>query len=317
MTPSIHTPMHRSLRCVDGIVVGYLLGTGLLLVPGYSSGWIYPLCVALHGLVAVGIIFLGRADSLPSPLQIIRETYPLLLLLLLYGETDLLVGLWHEAPGFDGLVQQWDLWLFGGHPHQHLYQILSGRIWSELFHFLYLSYYILLIGSFLTIWRRHPRVFPRFAFVVTGVFTSFVAIFIAFPVAGPLSSPGVSFITVGVFPKLVAHLYAPLAIDGIHAGAFPSSHVGMSLAIALLLAPRRWWARIALGGLILGIAVSTVYGRFHYAIDAVVGLLAGGILYLLWNEIYNALQRSDPSPRESGRGSMELRTSSESSLHGG
>lgn len=282
--------MTRSLRCVDGIVVGYLLGTGVLLLPGATSGWVYPLCMGLHAAVAIAIVVVGRLGSLPPLLQTIRETYPLLLLLLLYGEVDLLVGLWHAPPGFDALVRAWDLWLFGGHPHLYLDQVTAGWAWRELFHFLYLAYYLLLIGSFLGVWQKTPRVFPRFAFVVTGVFASFVAIFIAFPVAGPLASPDASLPRGGFFPEIVAHLYAPLSADGIHAGAFPSSHVGMSVAIVLLLAPRRWWSRSALGLLVLGIALSTVYGRFHYGVDAIVGLLAGGALYILWSRIYDAVQ---------------------------
>lgn len=287
--------MNRSLRCVDGIVVGYLVGTGLLLLPGATSAWVYPLCMGLHAAVAIAIVRVGRLGPLPPVLQTIRETYPLLLLLLLYGEVDLLVGLWHAPPGFDALVRAWDLWLFGGHPHLYLDQVAAGWAWRELFHFLYLAYYLLLIGSFLGVWQKKPQVFPRFAFVVTGVFASFVAIFIAFPVAGPLSSPEASLPRGGFFPEIVAHLYAPLSADGIHAGAFPSSHVGMSVAIVLLLAPRRWWSRCALGLLVLGIALSTVYGRFHYAIDAVAGLLAGGVLYLVWTRIHDALRPAESS----------------------
>lgn len=299
--------MNKSLRCVDGIVAGYLVGTGLLLLPGATSGWVYPLCMGLHGAVAIAIVFVGRLGSLPPMLRAIRETYPLLLLLLLYGEVDLLVGLWHDPPGFDALIRNWDLWLFGGHPHQHLDRMAAGWAWTELFHFLYLSYYGLLIGSFLGIWQRRPRFFPGFAFVVTGVFVSFVAVFIAFPVAGPLSSAEASLPTSGFFPQIVAYLYAPLSADGIHGGAFPSSHVGMSVAIALLLAPRRWWSRWGLGLLVLGIAVSTVYGRFHYGIDAVAGLLAGVALYLVWTRIYEALQSEELSHLGDGRREEELR----------
>lgn len=295
---SVFSKPSRPLQCVDGLAVAYLVGSAVLLVPGCWSGWVYVFFIGFHVAIAVSVLLLARARSLPPVLQVVRETYPLLLLLLLYGEIDLIVQLVHEPPVFDALVQQWDLWLFGNHPHLHLHRWLSGQGWKELFHFLYLSYYLLLIGAFLGVWWTRSSSFPRFSFVVTGMFVSFMALFVAFPVAGPISAPGVSFMTDGVFPRIVAQIYAPLAVDGIHAGAFPSSHVGMSVGIVLLLAPRRWWTRIALGTLVLGIALSTTYGRFHYAIDAVAGLLAGGVLYFVWNGLYTALQPQPSSVTE-------------------
>lgn len=286
-----------SLKWVDRLAVAYLLGAGVLLLPGAATDWLYSLFAGLHLLAVAGIVALARASLRSRLLRGIRDMYPLLLLLALYGEVDLLVRLYHEPPGFDALVNQWDQWLFGASLHLYLDQWLSGSKWTELFHFLYLSYYLLLIGAFLYVWRVRPSTMPRFTFVVTGMFISFVVVFIAFPVAGPLIQPDISLTTEGICPTLVAWIYAPLTINGISAGAFPSSHVGMSVGIALFLAPRSWWGRIALGALVLGIAASTVYGRFHYAIDAVAGLVAGGVLYLIWMRLYTFL--AGPSSRSS------------------
>lgn len=268
------------------LALGFLVGSSVLFIPGCVVGWVYPLCIGLHVGTAVGIVALARIRTLPPLLRALRDLYPLLLLLVLYGEVDLIVQLVHDAPGFDTMVQQWDRWLFGGHLHRHFAQWLSGPIWKEMFHLLYLSYYLLVGAAFLYIRERRPKAFPRFAFVVTGMFFSFILIFVALPVAGPLSASEATLTTTGVFPWIVAHVYAPLTVNGIHAGAFPSSHVGMSVGVVLLLAPRRWWARFGLGLLLLGIAASTVYGRFHYAVDTVAGLVAGGALYLVWNWIY-------------------------------
>ncbi len=291
----------RSLRWVDVLAVAYLVGAGVLLMPGGTSGWIYPFCIGLHGFAAAGIVALARADSLPPFLRAVRDLYPVVLLMVLYGEADLLVQMVHDPPGFEGIVRQWDRGLFGIHLHRHFYHWLSGPGWQELFHLLYLSYYLLVFGTFFALWKRRPTELPRFSFVVVGMFVSFIAIFVAVPVAGPLASPEVSLMTTGVFPSIVAWLYVPLTVDGIHTGAFPSSHVGMSVGIVLLLAPRRWWTRIALGGLVLGIAISTVYGRFHYAIDAVAGLAMGFVLYVLWTWMYGVLSRTSTPVVETDR----------------
>lgn len=279
----------QSLRRVDVLAVAFLVGGSVLFIPGCGVRWVYSFCIGLSVGTAVGIVTLARMRSLPAPLRLLRDLYPLLLLLGLYGEVDLLARLMHDPAGFDPMVQQWDRWLFGGHPHQHFSRWLSGPIWREGFHLLYLSYYLLVGAAFLYVRERRPRAFPRFAFVVTGMFVSFILVFVAFPVAGPLAT-GASLTTRGIFPWIVAHIYSPFAANGIHTGAFPSSHVGMSVGIVLLLAPRRWWARIGLGGLLLGIAASTVFGRFHYAVDTVVGFAAGGAFCLGWCWIYAAVQ---------------------------
>jgi membrane-associated phospholipid phosphatase len=283
--------MNRSLRCVDALSVIYLVSTGALLLLGWGDAAVYRIGALLHFSMAVGIVGLSVTASLPPLLRQFRQVYPILLLLLLYGEVDLFVKLLHDPPGYDALVRNWDALLFGGHPHVFLRQWLPGRVWAELMHFFYVSYYGLLIGSFFYVWSQRPNQFPRFAFVVTGMFASFMVIFMAFPVVGPLIEPDTSIMTNGLFPQIVAWIYVPLQMNGISTGAFPSSHVGMSVGIACLLGPRRWHTRIALWGLVLGIAVSTAYGHFHYAIDAVTGGLTGGMLYALWNWGYVLIER--------------------------
>ena len=59
----------------------------------------------------------------------------------------------------------------------------------------------------------------------------------------------------------------------IHANTFPSGHASASLAVALGLIEAAPRAAAVFGVLAVSIAVASVIGRFHYAIDAVTGLL--------------------------------------------
>ena len=70
---------------------------------------------------------------------------------------------------------------------------------------------------------------------------------------------------------------------GIHTSVFPSGHVSHAFAGAfgmLQVLPQRGWVGRALVGLAISIALATVYGRYHYAVDAVAGL--GVALVALW-----------------------------------
>jgi membrane-associated phospholipid phosphatase len=61
---------------------------------------------------------------------------------------------------------------------------------------------------------------------------------------------------------------------GIHTSVFPSAHVSGAFAgafaMVLLLPERKWVGRFLLGLATL-IATATVYGRYHYAADALAG----------------------------------------------
>jgi len=65
----------------------------------------------------------------------------------------------------------------------------------------------------------------------------------------------------------------------IRANTFPSGHASASLAAALALWPAVPWAAVLFGILAVSIAVGSVIGRFHYAIDAITGLL---LAVLIW-----------------------------------
>ena len=70
---------------------------------------------------------------------------------------------------------------------------------------------------------------------------------------------------------------------GIHTSVFPSAHVsgafGAAFAIRHVLADKPWIWRGLMTYAVL-IAVATVYGRYHYVVDAVAGFAVGTIA--LW-----------------------------------
>jgi len=61
---------------------------------------------------------------------------------------------------------------------------------------------------------------------------------------------------------------------GIHSSVFPSAHVSSAFAAAfalLLFVPQKRWAGLAMLAYAVTVAIATVYGRYHYAVDALAG----------------------------------------------
>jgi len=58
--------------------------------------------------------------------------------------------------------------------------------------------------------------------------------------------------------------------------AFPSSHVAAAVVAAVC--ALRYWRRLGLvlAPFTIGLVLSVVYGQFHYAVDAVAGLIVAG-----------------------------------------
>lgn len=282
--PQIPTVLDRR---VDGIFIGYLLLTAPWAGLGASSPLIGG-AAALGHLGGAGLIYyLSRHESSSLPFRLIRQCYPLALLLPLYAEAGLIAAGLHGGPvRWDELVVAWDRFLFAGHPHTYLRTVIADPAWSELFHAAYLSYYGLLVGAYLYVWTRKPEEFPRFAFVFSGAFVSFLILFAAFPVEGPMSGSPVPARAAGPCEWVVDLLYRAGGDTGL-IGAFPSSHVGLSVVTALTLRPARIRTRTMLGLWVGLITISTVYGGFHYAVDAIAGLALGAGLWRGWTWIYD------------------------------
>ena len=287
----------------DRLLLWYLGLIFALTFFGSYFGYLYLITALIHLVMIIMVLGITSVEVRSGPRAWLRWFYPLLLLLPLHYEIELVGTLFHAGQVYDGLVRTWDRWLFGGHPHRYLADLLPGPWWRELFHLLYLTYYPLVFGGFGASWWRgrtvsdqsEPSVSPeflRFAFVFMGTFISYMVIFILFPVVGPLDDRFLRFDGQGLVGPLIDWIYA---LGDSAGGALPSSHTGEAVVIVLLLQSMarqvRWVRRVRpmLLLLILGLALSTVYGSFHYAVDALGGLITGPLFYLFWSWVYRRL----------------------------
>ncbi len=80
-----------------------------------------------------------------------------------------------------------------------------------------------------------------------------------------------------------------LEVGSSRGAAFPSSHVGVSVAQTLIVFRFLRPLTPLIGLLALGLACGAVYGGFHYATDVCAGALLGSLSVLLAPRIYNWL----------------------------
>lgn len=105
-------------------------------------------------------------------------------------------------------------------------------------------------------------------------------LYLLYPVLGPrFLEPGIQLARLGNGP------FSRAAIENqqrfmLHGGAFPSAHVAASVvALAALWTWRRGWLWVFVP-LVVNLTAAAVYLNYHYAIDALVGGMLGGAVFL-------------------------------------
>lgn len=258
-----------------GITAGYLaFFTGRLdflwmhyAVRAAAAGWIF------------FVAWLDRHASSPA-LAVARRIFPIIMLNYWYPETyhfNLLI-----FDNLDRFFMNADSILFGCQPSLEFSRCLPQAWFSELMYFGYFSYYFIFFGTVLWCWFFRKDIVDKAILLFIGSFYCFYLIFSVFPVTGPqfyFSAPanevpdGYLFCDVMRFLQSVAEKPT---------GAFPSSHVGITLIVLIFIFRHcRELFRYALP-LFFILLCSTVYIKAHYLIDVAGGLVAGVLLYLLF-----------------------------------
>jgi len=260
---------------VDLWTLAYLGVTTLALArvapaAGLASVWL------AHGLLLVVVLLAPRARRSGAVGRFVGELYPLLLLLPLYTE----VGLLNAARGVshDALVQRWEQALLGGQPARDWIRAWPSPALSTLLHAGYLSYFPILVASTLGLWLAGRRDGARrVLLLMMATFYICYTTFLAFPVAGPRYLWPLAD-NVATATPVARFTHALVAGGSAWGTAFPSSHVAVALAVSVS-AWREWrgLGRLLVAATVL-LALGTVYGQFHYAVDTLAGAALGTLV---------------------------------------
>lgn len=270
---AVEAPDRRRLRPVELLLLGYVGIVSVVALARVSRfagcGWL----LLAHALIVV-LVFLVTRPGLGPVGRGLREAYPLVLLVALYGALDVLNG-GGAVPVSDGVVQRWELALFGEQVSRTWWREHPSAFWSSLLHGAYLSYYLILcVPAAILAWRRQFQAVRHFVLLVMATFFVCYLFFIFMPVAGPyytFDRPSGEFVA-----NLPAQMvYRALAGGSSYGAAFPSSHVAATLAatVAAYRGSRPLGLALVIPAALL--TVSVVYCQMHYAVDAIAGVAVG------------------------------------------
>ena len=271
--------MMERLRSIDWGVLAYLLLASAVAIGriGRIPGVEWSLIANAAGMLFVVLITrpdLGRFG------RILRELYPLLLVILFYGALDLVSG--HGGiTTYEKTVQRWEVAVFGSQVSRTWWQQYPSPFWSTVLHAVYASYYLVIAaGPILFLVRGDQRNLRGTVNAIAATYGVCFVFFLLYPVAGPnyeFPRPSAEFLD-NPPARLV---YSLLQRGSSYGAAFPSSHVAAAItaALATFQGDRRWGMVLLLPAATLPIAV--VYTQMHYGMDAIFGVLVGVLVFLL------------------------------------
>ena len=302
----------KGLLAIEWVVMGYLVITTLLMLFTYTKVhnpgdmlWgrmqIVFMTIALWAVYRMFPCRLTRLSRILAQMALLSWWYP---------DTYEFNRMF---PNLDHVFASCEQALFGCQPALLFSQWLSSPVFSELMNLGYWSYYPMIAATALYFFFWRYDQFGRAAFIILTSFFIYYLIYIVLPVAGPqyyYAAVGIDRISHGVFPNVhdwfATHqdclanpgwhdgLFHRLVTDAHNAGerptaAFPSSHVGVSTILLLLL-----WRVGNTRRLLLWLTpfyallcLSTVYIYAHYVIDVFGGWISAVLFFLVFYYLYS------------------------------
>jgi membrane-associated phospholipid phosphatase len=287
----------KSCGAFEWVALGYL-GLSIALISLFPENLAHPLrLISVQILVAALILALCRSEARVAEMarsrganaatafwHFWRHWYPHLFFLFCFEETGRLVHL--VAPGWqDAKLIAADYWLTGVHPSVWLEQFATPPR-NDFMQFVYITYftYLLFVGGVLYYRRDWRAYWSVMTYSAVGYAIGYV-IAILFPVESPWFSMAGAWhapLDGGPFTAIINFIEHYGRVRG---AAFPSQHVAGAVAALWGAWRHRRWLFWVLAPLVLFMCVSTVWGRYHYVMDVLAGMVTGTLGYVIGNRI--------------------------------
>jgi hypothetical protein len=263
------------------------------------SAWLIPLSrqrrqtISLLALFALAGVCLSLASAYllpPFPSAVLRDWLPVIITLIPYWQT----GQFFTGP--DKKIQEWlvasDRWLYKllprtGWKFSHAMRLTMEWAYSLCYPIVPLGLGVLYVAGL----RRTADVYWFMVLVPTYICYAITPFFPALPPRSLVTPSQVdrsptesSLAEPSQPPKSKSRTFNLwlLKLGSIQAISFPSAHVASALGASLAV-----WHYLPLAGAVFfaitfWIAVAAVAGRYHYAIDVLLGAVVSVVVYLVW-----------------------------------
>jgi membrane-associated phospholipid phosphatase len=265
----------RGTQPTDVLTFGFIVLFAAILLVHAPEVAAWPWLLLADVLVVVLLALLRLLPAEGSFAELVGGGYPFVLVTPFYWQ----LGVMQLDLGTirDTVVQRWELDLFGGQVSATWHQAMPSATLSFVLHLCYGAYYWMIALVVLWLFFRGKRdAFRRAGFIGGLALYTCYLIFAVFPVAGPYFSFAQP---TGTFVDNWPARYVYFMLDnGSSMGtAFPSSHIVASWCVVYAAWRDARALALVLAPVAFCLALGTVYGQFHYAVDA----LAGAVLALL------------------------------------
>ena len=274
------------LKKIDFLFFGYVFVTTLFLFFSWNQSTNSLNLLLTRGLISASIFILIFINSKikNSLVKLIRNTYPIILSGYFYSETVFYNKfIWQNI---DQKLINFDLYLFNFQPSLAFSTTFSNKLFSELMYFGYFSFYLLITAFVIIAYYKLKNESEILLFKFSAAMLLFYLFFAIVPSAGPqfyLSSPEKDLPVAFIFDKIMHFIQANAEQP---TAAFPSSHVGISIIIILLLRKKAPLFIKIIFPLVILLILSTVYIKAHYAIDVIGGIIFAPIMLYLASILY-------------------------------
>jgi len=283
------------VRATDAVILGSM-GLLLLLAVIFHGRIDRPAALIGRNLLFVAL-YAGALVALPhfrsKPLRFVLRTAPVqfmyLQIFLTSRDLQLLFFSWN-----DDAVLAWEHAILGSQPLVGIQKLYSPLL-SEWMFFVYVAYVVIypILGAVI-FFRRGEAANEDFLFQLGLVNLICGLGFILYPVAGPLRWEKARVLLTepipagGVFGAMAEYIRAHVHAPG---GTIPSPHCAVATVMWFMSLKYTRWGFWLLAPVILSLYVSTVYGRFHYLSDSVIGIAVAVPVLLAAPAIERAWER--------------------------
>jgi membrane-associated phospholipid phosphatase len=275
--------MVNSFRPADKLTLSFLVVLGILALVGgaVSTGKLLVIYAALALLVICSVLY-RKTDPDGNKAFYFSTMATVITIIFIFNSLGTLIAEVHPRR-YDRLLIALDYAIFGHHPTVWMERfITTGR--TAFLQIAYISYYFMPIALAITLIgrSRHAEFEEAWFGIVLCFYLSYLG-YLLVPAVGPrFTLEALQTKQLNAGPLITAVQDALNRLEQNKTDAFPSGHT--AIALVSLYYAGKTGERVLFGLLlpmVLALIVSTVYLRYHYAVDVIAGVLLAAVTVLL------------------------------------